>query len=301
MGTNPRWLHIATGRSVRLVGGVGKLPRARRSQRAADRLLGQSGARIAAVDGAPLRLNLETWTRRHPTARIAAQFAARSRLVARALQSKSSNLAQRIRPPQSTWGGARNRADRTSVHLSRSQCDGMLAAALFAEQSGKPFSRHWTVHHERAGVAMADGAAFVGRLLSGLGKLVRREGGELAAIYAREGGAGKGAHVHIMMHLPPGMTLRNRTRRLVEGAGGTWRKRVSVVRSIGGRLSPADDSGHRFTNALNVLGYLMKSADAETGNALGLDTYGVGALIIGKRCGWTQNIGKTARRGAGES
>jgi hypothetical protein len=195
-----------------------------------------------------------------------------------------------------TWGGARNRADRVSHHLTRKQCEGLLAAAAQLEKKSVTLSRHWTVHHEAAGIPDSAGAAFVGRLLSIARRHVRRAGGELAALWVRENGDGKGAHVHILLALPDGFTLRNRTRRWIEAAGGTYRKGVSKVRQIGGTLSSASrDSERHAVNVRDVLAYLLKAADAEAGRALGLARYGEGGKVIGKRCGRTQNLGEDKR------
>lgn len=172
----------------------------------------------------------------------------------------------------------------------------MLRAATFADRIGLPFNRHWTVHYQMAGIAERDGAAFVGRLVSLVRKQVRRAGGELAALWARENGDGKGEHVHILMHLPTGMTLRNRTRRWIKAAGGRPVRRASKVRTIGGTLRNAKIGGECFrANAQAVLAYLVKAASDETGCALGLPRHGEGGPIIGKRAGWTANIGMAAR------
>ena len=172
----------------------------------------------------------------------------------------------------------------------------MIEAADFAERIGLAFTRHWTVHYEMAGIAKHDGAAFVGRLLALVGKHVRRAGGKLAALWARENGDGKGGHVHILMHLPSGMTLQNLTRRWIKAAGGNPVRRVSKVRTIGGMLTNVDIGGARYrTNADAVLAYLVKAASTETGTALALSRHGEGGPIIGKRAGWTQNIGAKAR------
>ena len=172
----------------------------------------------------------------------------------------------------------------------------MIEAANFAERIGLAFNRHWTVHYEMAGIAERDGAAFVGRLLALVGKHVRRAGGKLAALWARENGDGKGGHVHILLHVPNGMTLRNLTRRWIKAAGGNPVRRVSKVRTIGGLLTNVDIGGARYrTNADAVLAYLVKAATNETGLALSLPCHGEGGPIIGKRAGWTQNIGAKAR------
>ena len=197
------------------------------------------------------------------------------------------------RAQERSWGGARNRADRVSEHLTRRQVEGMLQAAARLEKQSKKFNRHWTVHYERAGIADRDGAAFVRGILKRAGEMVRRAGGSMAAIWVRENGNGKGAHVHILLHVPNGFTLRNRTRRWIEAAGGTYRRNVSRVTIIGGTLASAraDSQRHR-ANVQAILGYLCKAANPATGKALGLPRYGEGGRVIGKRCGWTQNIGR---------
>ena len=165
------------------------------------------------------------------------------------------------------------------------------------ERIGLAFNRHWTVHYEMAGIAEHDGAAFVGRLLSLARKKVRRDGGELAALWVRENGDGKGGHVHILLHLPLGMTLRNCTRRWIKAAGGTPARRASKVRTIVGSIGNGQPGGERYrANADAVLAYLLKGADGQTARSLGLRRLGEGGPIIGKRAGWTQNIGRIAQK-----
>ena len=78
--------------------------------------------------------------------------------------------------------------------------------------------------------------------------------------------------------------------------GGVFRKGVTHVVSIGGRLSNVKSGdAHLRQNTDNLVAYVCKGASREAGKALGLHRYGEGAPIIGKRCGWTQNIGAAAR------
>jgi hypothetical protein len=196
------------------------------------------------------------------------------------------------------WGGARNRADRVSWHLSRVQAEKVLMAARVAELTGLRFNRHWTVHYERAGISECDGARFIGHLLKLASAQARRDGGQMAAIWVRENGEGKGGHVHIMLHLPAGTHLRNRTRRWIVAAGGKYRAKVSRVNGIGGRLSFAELGGdpmsdlHYRANAEAVLRYLLKYADLGAGEALGLARFGEAGRVVGKRAGCTQNLAR---------
>ena len=144
-------------------------------------------------------------------------------------------------------------------------------------------------------------AGFIRKLLDQVSRLARRAGGELTALWVREHASAYGEHVHILLHLPPGLSLRNRTRRWIETAGGTYQPGVSMTKSIGGRLDKqtekngSDTGEHHRDNAANVVRYLLKSASAEKGDQLGLSRHGCIGRITGKRCGWTQNIGEAAR------
>lgn len=162
----------------------------------------------------------------------------------------------------------------------------------------RPLNRHWTVHYERAGIPENEGARFVGHLLRLVKAWARRNGAELAAVWVRENGDGKGGHVHILMHLPAELSLRNRTRRWIEAAGGTYRRNVSKVRSIGRGLQSCNRPGSGYSaNLANALAYVLKGASAPVAASVGLARYGEGGKVIGKRAGWTQNVGEAARRG----
>jgi len=62
-----------------------------------------------------------------------------------------------------------------------------------------------------------------------------------------------------------------------------------------GNPATAKVGEHYQVNADAVLAYLLKGADAATGAALDLPRWGEGGPIIGKRAGWTENIGQSAR------
>jgi hypothetical protein len=184
-----------------------------------------------------------------------------------------------------------------SDRLTLDQCERLIAAARFAEVIGLPFNRHWTIHYQRAGIAAKDGRRFIGRVLKLAGDTAKRSGRPFAALYSRENGESKGEHVHILMHFPADIRLTNKTRSWVTSAGGRYIARVSRMRTIGGSLRRVDATSEHFqVNADNVLAYLLKAADEETGAALDLRTWGEFGWVIGKRCGGTENIGGAAQR-----
>ena len=162
-----------------------------------------------------------------------------------------------------------------------------------ADLGGMPLTRHWTVDYERAGIADRDGAAFVGRLLAIVGRLARVRGGRFAAVWVREVGQRNGAHVHIAFHWQRGWKLGHLTRRWIKAAGGTYRKRVSRIRPIGGSLNCPWTNPPLYRENLEALGnYFVKGSDAAVAAELGLELLKPGGAIIGKRSGRTQNLGQ---------
>ena len=154
------------------------------------------------------------------------------------------------------------------------------------------------MHYGLAGIQPSEGARFVSKLLDLVSKQARREGGHMTALWVRECASDKGEHVHILLHLPAGVSLHNRTGRWVKAAGGTWKRGVSKVRIVGGLLSKVEESSEarQRDNAENVVRYLLKAAREETGARLDLRRAGHSGNISGKRCGWTENVGSRTRR-----
>ena len=205
----------------------------------------------------------------------------------------SCKLGDQPNSRQRAWGGARNRADRVSYHISDEQASKLRAAAALAFSSSRVFQRHWTVHYGLAGIEPADATRFIGKLIDLVSKQARREGGHLSAIWVRECASNKGEHVHILMHLPAGMSLRNRTRRWIETAGGEYRRGVSKVTIVGGQLLETLGGGARAQcNAENVVRYMLKTTSSGPWSR-----FGSGGPVVGKRCGHTLNLAVRQRTG----
>jgi hypothetical protein len=199
-----------------------------------------------------------------------------------------------------TWGGARNRADRESFGLSDKQVAELIEAAGFALATGRTFQRHWIVHYGKAGIAERDGARFVGHMLDLLRRQAKRAGGEMTALWVREWASSLGGHVHVLLHLPDGFSMRNRTTRLVKAAGGRCVPGVTRIKHIGGRLARSPSGAvHQRANAALVVRYILKAASEETGARLDLKYSGRRGRIIGLRYGSTHSIKPAARRRAG--
>jgi hypothetical protein len=207
-------------------------------------------------------------------------------------RERAADNADTLRAKE-TWGGARNRRDRVTTALSQSHAEGLLMAMAVADLRGMPLTRHWIVDYQLAGIEDGDGAAFVGRLLIFQRRYARARGGSFAAVWVREVGRRNGAHVHIAFHWPRGWKLGHLTRRWIKAAGGTYRKRVSRIRPIGGSLNCAWTNPPLYRENLEALGnYFVKGSDSTVAAELGLELLKPGGAIVGKRSGRTQNLGQ---------
>lgn len=215
-----------------------------------------------------------------------------SKGVLRAGEAGSPN-ACRPHPPRQT---------RASLAIRLAAAAGLRDAVLFACQADMPLNRFVTIHWDAA--AVADDQAATARYLKLAGDWVRVRGGVFAFIWVRESGEQKGRHVHILMHLPPNLTLgfNRRQRGWLKACGAAWRAKVILTRPIGRSLQHALSGGADYqTNLLELLDYVLKGADQAARAVLGIVRQKDGGLIQGKRCGFSQNLGPRARQRAESS
>ncbi|MCJ8158551.1 hypothetical protein [Sphingomonas sp. LaA6.9] len=198
----------------------------------------------------------------------------------------------------SGWGGARNSTDRTSVALTLRQASGIIEAAQFAYRVGLLFNRHVTIHLERAGVSDSEAAAAIGAFLTLARDWFRKQGKRTAWAWVRENGDGKGSHVHILLHVPvcvkwSGWRLRRWLERIT---GKPYQAGIIQTARIGGTTRAAATAPAAYqANLAAVVAYVIKGASPDAARALGLERLEDGGRIIGKRAGWSQNVGLSAR------
>jgi hypothetical protein len=194
----------------------------------------------------------------------------------------------------------RNRADRVSYFINKPQALNLLAAAQFASDIGKPLNRFTTIHWQQGGITKKPQDATL-RFLKLAGDWMRLRGESLTYIWVREGGAQKGEHVHILLHVPPhiGRAFGCRQRGWLGACGANFSKGVIYSRPIGRNLSHAFKGvcyGEHYDDHLaEALGYVLKGADNETCQNLTLKRQEAGGRLTGKRCSTSQNIGLAAR------
>lgn len=247
----------------------------------------------------------------------------------RAIISSSKSAASSPAPPdntgrkqrRATWGGARNRRDRTSDCLSCKQATGIMSTAQTATAIGLPLNRHITIHWERAGVPDSEAAAATGRFLKLASDWVRsracalekqskefkspavsadaKKSSTFAWLWVREnddGDGSKGSHVHILCHVPAGVKLGRTRRWLSRVTGRRYRKGSILTERIGGKAQAAATAPAVYqANLAEIVGYLLKGASPDAARALGLNRIEAGGRITGKRAGWSQNIGAAAQ------
>ena len=197
-------------------------------------------------------------------------------------------------------GGARNRRDRSSSALSLAAAAGLIDAAAFAVAAGLGLNRFVTLHWAAGGVT--DDLAALARWLKLAGDWIRSCGGRFAYIWIRETGPDKGAHVHILLHLSPDLAagFDRRQRGWQTASGALWKAGVRYSRPIGRNLrhyALGEIDGQSYeANLAETLDYVLKGADLAARERLGIRRKEPGGVIIGKRCGVSQNIGPAARR-----
>lgn len=196
-------------------------------------------------------------------------------------------------------GGARNPADRLTTVVSNHDAGKLIEANARALQSGLPFNRFTTVHWESAGVQ--DDLKATRRLLKSITDWVRTQGRQTGFVWVRENGHGKGAHVHILLHLPPDLVVafNARQRGWLKACGAKWRRGALKTRSMGRTYQQALGGGPGYlANLAETVDYVLKGADHRTRERFGIRRSEPGGTVVGKRCGVSQNPGPTACRWA---
>lgn len=218
--------------------------------------------------------------------------------LARALQTRTEDRVETVlMPTQPTGrGGARNRADRTSDHVTEKQCWMVVDAAQLAIDLGKPFNRFSTIHWNDLGIPDCCAARATGQYIKLASDYLASKGERLRWVWVRENGISKGSHVHILMHIPDAVApaffrrwfdwKRRLIARFGDGAKRTGRmpSRPILTERIGRKSSQTEQPEAFEQNLRWVVGYILKGAHPQMVAAIGLYLRPEpGGTIIGKR------------------
>jgi hypothetical protein len=202
--------------------------------------------------------------------------------------------------PTLSWGGKRNKRDRLGHALPLAKAQTIIGAAYRARAIGLPFNRHVTVHWNALGVSDANAAEATGRLVKLAKDWVRTKGQQFACAWVRENegkNGRKGSHLHLLCHCPDGLPIGRMWRRWLRKITDKPYRLGGVHTSrIGGTLNCHRNSPATYAANLDVvLAYVLKGVSPADAVALGLPSQQNGGAIIGKRAGWSQNIGENSR------
>ena len=142
-----------------------------------------------------------------------------------------------------------------------------------------------------------------GSFLESMSDNLRSLGSAKAFLWSLETGLTYGVHVHILIHVHP--TLARKVsrfqRRWLGTAGATFKKGIILSRPVGARLSlclPGRDENRSYEHNLAVaVEYVLKNVNQAARAAFPNRFKECSGLIYGKRCGTSQNIGRSARAG----
>lgn len=196
-------------------------------------------------------------------------------------------------------GGARNSAGRESYYLDARQVGELIEAAKQATQIGCPLNRFISIHWELAGIESWEMPRATRAFTDRLRKTLKRHGSETAWVYVHENSCGTGWHCHFLAHVPP--HLITHVQRLQRGwikaiTGQSYRKGVISSSAVGRRVGLETSNPELWSvNMVETLGYMLKAANDEARRKYGLSRPPQRGMIVGKRCGTSQNIGQSAR------
>ena len=201
---------------------------------------------------------------------------------------------------RNTWGGTRNRADRTSDALPLAKARSIIAAAYQAKAIGLPFNRFITVHWERAGIADNHAALATARLVKLASDWAASKGVRILWAWVRENDAGdgsKGSHVHILLHCPARLPIGRMWQRWLRRITARPYQRGTIKSErIGRTLNAHDGAPIVYCQNLDVvLAYLCKGVHSHDGATSGLPRTESGGRVIGKRAAWSQCLGLNSR------
>lgn len=200
------------------------------------------------------------------------------------------------------WGGARNRADRTSEQLTTGQVELLTGGARHSCTIGLPLNRHITVQFQLMGIVERDTLPEVRLILKKSGDWIAANGGQFAAIWSREVGPKKGTHLHLAAHIPDGLAVRYfqmlrrwLRRRLKVDRWGCGTVLTRCIKGAPKGPEMACSALYRV-NLWKVASYLAKgSSPALVASYRLTHDYEPGGTVTGKRAGTTANLGRAAR------
>jgi len=189
------------------------------------------------------------------------------------------------------------RSDRKSVEITALQTDNLWAAANHAWKIGTPLNAFLTIHWDNQG-----GPGTVqdrnSRLLICARRWLDRRGQPLASIWVIERGTVSGLHAHNLIHVPRHLLasftdMLPRWTRIPALPKDQWPDMPRKQHVQGYGQDGVWQLMRVYDHGVGLRRYLLKGA-ADQRHRYGI-RYEDQGIVIGKRCGYSNNLGRTAR------
>ena len=181
-------------------------------------------------------------------------------------------------------GSDRSRRKKVSKYITKQQAQNLLDALAFADEIGFRLNVSIDINWLLFG-GTTDDKTRIARFQERLSKWCSRQGFPLTLIWVREIGRYGDPNAHILMHVPPwlmeGEDFQAVLERALEPEGGPNHDKAIFIQ-------PADRPRGKLV-------YMLKGLRPDEAEQFGVRTSFQGS-IQGKRCGCTENIGRSARR-----
>ncbi len=183
--------------------------------------------------------------------------------------------------------GAKRRAWQQKTSYQRGRCidrlrpwqiDALFEADRFARSIGRPLNMFLTVSWNNTRVAAEDVSKQFGRATKAMGQWLRRRNCPSAWIFTHENPGNSRPNLHMLVHVPVDLVAS------FEAIAPEWFDALDGGVHIRPRRGPRDKCLH----------YMVKGTDFITARRYGDKARKQGTIAF-KRCGWTENLGVTAR------
>lgn len=199
-------------------------------------------------------------------------------------------------------GGDRRTGDalKATQQLTARECRMLILAAYEAWERGQPFNRFITLLWEKGGVDPRDNGKATRQFLKHAGGWLRSFDCQLLHCWVQEYGLVNGAHVHILLHIPP-MLDPLFSRKPMHWAklclpGGYVAKTVDTQR-VAPWADPDSGADAYEAELMAKLHYMLKCAPVTLESDLGMavrrspwsKSWGQSGVVFGKRAGRWQD------------
>jgi len=158
------------------------------------------------------------------------------------------------------------------------QVDGLFEADSFARTIGLPLNTFLTISWTDTSHGGTDISRRFGRATKAMGEWLRRRSIEPSWVFVHENPGGTRPNAHMLIHIPGNLLCQ------FQEAASRWFDAMVDGVHVRKRRGPRD----------HCLRYMVKGTDLMTAKRVGARARNQGGIDF-KRCGWTENLGLTAR------